>query len=294
VEPGQVESPVWWRKQVARVLVELRDTTEARIGRKVSVTEAAKALGCSVGKISGMHTGEGRLNFRDVRDLALLYEAPPDDIERLVDWAKRSVQPSGFKELAEVMGEPLAELIGGEAEAHTEIDYEHGLMPGLLQCESYAEAQAEAAGVAPERIPLVVALRKKRQLRLTDDNPLTFEAFVEEQVLHRPIGSTAVMRAQLQHMLTMGELDNVTVRVVRTRVGYHRALGGRFILLGFADFPTAVYLEQPPVIGSRYADDPALAADYAEKIEDLRAQADSPEESAELIKSVMGALPLEG
>jgi len=294
VEPGQVESPLWWRKQVARELVQLRDTADARLGRKVSVTEAAKALGCSVGKISGMHAGDGRLNFRDVRDLTMLYGTPADDVERLTEWAKRSARPSGFKEFAAVMGEPLAELIGGEAEAHTEIDYEHGLMPGLLQCEAYAEAQAIASGIEPEQVAAVVGLRKKRQQRLTDDDPLTLEVFIEESVLHRPIGSTSVMRVQLKHLLTTGTLPNVNVRVVRTRVGYHRALGGRFILLSFTDFPTAIYLEQPPVIGSRYADDPALVAEYQEKVASLRSVAEGLEESAELIETVMGDLPLEG
>jgi hypothetical protein len=274
-------------------------SARCRIPRRGSARQRGCGSGgalrwCEHKSTVGSPRGEGRLNYRDVRDLADLYQAPADLVEKLTTWARKSVQPGGYKEYDEVMSEPLAELIGGEAEARSEIDYEHGLVPGLLQCGLYTEAQAVAAGVEIGQVPLVVGLRRKRQLRLTDDEPLVLEAFIEEQVLHRPIGSVAVMRKQFEHLLTMGALPNVTVRIIRTAVGYHRALSGRFIVLEFTDFPTAVYLEQPPVIGSRYADDPTLVTEYHGKIQNLREQADSAEESVELITSLMAALPLEG
>jgi hypothetical protein len=54
------------------------------------------------------------------------------------------------------------------------------------------------------------------------------------------------MRTQVQHLVEMAELPNVTVQVVPFRVGGHAAAGGPFSILRFSepDLPDVVYLEQ--------------------------------------------------
>jgi hypothetical protein len=65
-------------------------------------------------------------------------------------------------------------------------------------------------------------------------------------VLRRPLGGRQVMRGQLEHLLEVTEMPNVTLQVVPFELGGHAAAGGPFSILRFAerDLPDVVYLEQ--------------------------------------------------
>ena len=54
------------------------------------------------------------------------------------------------------------------------------------------------------------------------------------------------MRKQLEHLLEVTELPNVTLQIVPFKRGGHAAAGGPFSILRFAerDLPDVVYLEQ--------------------------------------------------
>ncbi|MGH3811166.1 MAG: Scr1 family TA system antitoxin-like transcriptional regulator [Pseudonocardiaceae bacterium] len=67
-------------------------------------------------------------------------------------------------------------------------------------------------------------------------------ALIEESVLDRPIGSTATMRAQFEHLISMPEGDNIEVLVLPTTLGLHDGLVGPFTLLDFAA-QSIVYVE---------------------------------------------------
>ncbi|WP_324197499.1 Scr1 family TA system antitoxin-like transcriptional regulator [Nocardia abscessus] len=67
-------------------------------------------------------------------------------------------------------------------------------------------------------------------------------------VLRRTTGNTEIMTAQLRHLLEVGELPNVSIRVVPATVGAYRdLLVGMFVLLEFPRHPTAD-LTVPPVV----------------------------------------------
>jgi hypothetical protein len=85
-----------------------------------------------------------------------------------------------------------------------------------------------------------------RQQILTRRDPPHLWAVVDEAVLRRPLGGARVMRRQLEHLLELTELPNVTLQVVPFARGGHAAAGGPFSILRFADrdLPDVVYLEQ--------------------------------------------------
>jgi hypothetical protein len=117
-----------------------------------------------------------------------------------------------------------------------------------LQTEDYARAvtllgHPTAPGHEVERR---VGLRMRRQSLLHADQSPRLWAVVDEAVLRRPLGGVKVMRKQLEHLLEVTELPNVTLQMVPFDRGGHAAAGGPFSILRFAerDLPDVVYLEQ--------------------------------------------------
>jgi hypothetical protein len=105
-----------------------------------------------------------------------------------------------------------------------------------------------------------VDLRRARQARLSDDNPLILDAVISETVLRRAIGGTAVKREQLEHLAAMVERPNITVRLLPFGAGAHPGLDGAFSVLEFPDpedgrivcveaMTSTLYIEKPRDVG---------------------------------------------
>ncbi|MFI0369186.1 helix-turn-helix domain-containing protein [Actinomadura sp. 1N219] len=124
-----------------------------------------------------------------------------------------------------------------EAEANVLTWWEHTIIPGLLQKERYARA---FLGTDEK-----VAARMARQEILTRDvpAPTTLLAFVSENALSTLTGSPEIMREQLEHLIVMSELPNVTIQVVMHDDGVPAATGGAFILATMNDRSEVAYLE---------------------------------------------------
>lgn len=274
----------WLRRRIGRELRALRESAPDRLGRKITTAQAADELGCTQPKVTSIELGKHRLQWRDVRDLLVFYQAADTEAARLVSWAKRSSEPIWWEPYAEVVEDWFADLVGGEGEATREITYEHGLIPGLLQTEAYAEVLTRASSmVSKEHRDLVVELRMERQHRLLEGEPLELVALIEESVLDRPVGTGEIMKQQLGHLLVMSKQKNVTVQVVPTSAGVHPAVDGAFILLEFGDFPPSVFVQHHTAIGGQYSDDQVLVDTFRIAINDVRKMALSPRDSASLI-----------
>jgi hypothetical protein len=128
-----------------------------------------------------------------------------------------------------------------------------------------------------------VSARLVRQQRLTERPLLELWAVIGEGALHRQVGGPKVMADQLGHLLNVVELPNVKVQVLPFGAGAHGAMSGPLTLLDFADpaDPSVAYLEYP--VGAHLVDDPDMIATLAMLFDDLRDQALSTRESAELI-----------
>jgi hypothetical protein len=89
-------------------------------------------------------------------------------------------------------------------------------IPALLQTTDHARALFNEA-VPPLRqyeIEHRVSHRIRRQGILHRETPPPYTAVIHESALHMGYGGPATVRAQLQHLLEMSELDHVTVRVI--------------------------------------------------------------------------------
>ncbi|GAA4338208.1 hypothetical protein GCM10023178_51480 [Actinomadura luteofluorescens] len=124
-----------------------------------------------------------------------------------------------------------------EGEADVLTWWEHSVIPGLLQKESYARAFLAADEA--------VAARMARQEILTREvpAPVCLIAYISERVLTNFIGSKEVMREQLEHLTVVSELPNVTIQVVVNDDGVPVATGGAFIVATMRDRSEVAYLD---------------------------------------------------
>jgi hypothetical protein len=167
--------------------------------------------------------------------------------------------------------------------------YEIQVIPGLLQTEDYARAiisQALERRPADE-IDRWVSVRLQRQRVLTRPNPPRLWAVVDEAALRRQIGGREVMRGQLEHLLAMAKLPNVTLQLMPFHAGGHPAQGGAFVIFRFADpdLPDIVYLEQ--LASALYLDKRDDVDRYAETMDRLSVQAESGQRTISSIEKML-------
>jgi uncharacterized protein DUF5753 len=105
--------------------------------------------------------------------------------------------------------------------------------------------------------------------------------------LRRAIGGPDVMRAQLEHLIAMTKLLNVTIQVMPFRSGGHAAEGLTFVILRFAepDLPDVVYLEQ--LTSALYLDKREDVDHYAQIMDRLSVQAKEPDHTVDIISKIL-------
>jgi transcriptional regulator with XRE-family HTH domain len=160
-------------------------------------------------------------------------EALGRDVGDLWPDVLRRREPVWFRQWAEV-----------ERAATALRSYQPLLVPGLLQTEAYARAMLRVGGLLPpDEVERIVAGRLKRQAILTSDKPTHLVAVFDEMVLLRLLGSRAVMRGQLEHLVTMAEYPYLQVRVIPADAPWHTGLAGPFVLARLDDGTEVAYLD---------------------------------------------------
>lgn len=172
-------------------------------------------------------------------------------------------------------------------EIHT---FQLAVIPGLLQTREYAETVIRAADpeAKDEQIDRWVEFRMTRQQVLTRDDPAYLTAIVDEGVLRRVFGGSAVMRGQLERLTHVGGWDNVEIRVLRADAGAHAGTDGPFEIFTMAEpYADVGYVETPAgAIGVEVARAAELRRMYARLCE----TALEPGESLELISAISSGM----
>lgn len=236
-------SPTVRRRELGAVLRKLREE------KGMSVKQVTEHLMCSPSKVSRIETGQRGATLRDVRDLCDFYGVTdPAERDHLMNLAREGKQ-QGWWQPYDL---PYSTYVGLEAEAVSIRDYDSAVVPGLLQTAEYVRAlhedvapQLAVPRLTPEAINQRVDERLRRQeLLWRETGPLTFWAVLDEAVLHRIIGSSKIMRAQLDHIIRMSDMPNVTLQILPYTTGAHPALGSSFNILQFdGPLPDVVYFE---------------------------------------------------
>lgn len=259
---------------------------ELRTGKGMTVEAVAKELLCSPTKISRAETGVRRATLRDVRDLCRVYEVDPATSAELMELARDAYQRGWWNKYDDLKITPL---IGVEQSASAITSFGMYFFPALLQSADYARAIIK--GIAPKIEDKIlegrVAARMERQQKVFDGpRPPKHRVVLDEAVLRRHIGGPAVMRAQLEQVLTAMRDDRTTVQVIPYTVGAYGANDSNFTYMEFAgtQLPNLVFVET--LVSQLYIERPDEVERYSEALDYLRDAALNRRDSAKKIEEI--------
>ncbi|MFI6757899.1 helix-turn-helix domain-containing protein [Micromonospora sp. NPDC050417] len=254
----------------------------------MSLSELAAATGIGKPKLGHMESGRYQQFPDDIATVLRTCGADGPAIERLTSLATRSDAKTWWAPWANVMPGWFKTYVGLEGLAEGAFVFESMVIPGLLQTEEYAQALTIGTGfVRPDHAERFVSFRQTRARRLTEDEPLTLHAVIGEAALRLRVNGDQTRRDQLAHLVTMSELPNVTVQVIRPEDGPHPATPiGKFVVLEFGKVRPIAYTEL--LDGAMYVQDPDSVRTYSMVAENLRQVALSPADSRAMIRELAG------
>ncbi len=258
---------------------------EFRTAKGLTVEDVANELLCSPTKVSRAETGARRATLRDVRDLCRIYGVDSETSAELMELAREARQPGWWTKYDDLK---IATYIGMEQAATAITTFGMYYVPALLQTEDYARAIIK--GIAPkieeDILGQRVEARMMRQKLLFQPKPPKYRVLVDEAVLHRQVGGPAVMKAQLDKILSLIREERAAAQVLPYEVGAYGAVDSNFVYLEFADtkLPDLVFVEG--LVSQLYLERPDELARYREALEYLRDEALNPRDSAKRIEEI--------
>ncbi len=282
--PGDAPGPT-----VARMILGIQ-LHRMREAAGISPDQAGYEIRASRSKISRMENGQVRFKERDVTDLLTLYGVT-DAMTRdgLVALAKQANTPGWWARYGDILADWFELYLGLEMAASVIRTFELQFVHGLFQTEDYARAVTVLGHTAApkDEIERRVNIRLKRQDLLTGAKPPQVWSVIDEGALRRPVGGPAVMRAQLEHLIAVSGLRQVTIQVAPFARGGHAAAGGSFTILRFGDpdVPDVVYLEQ--LTSAFYLDKREDVDHYVEVMNHLSTEALTPAQSTRFLGDII-------
>ncbi|MGP4113643.1 helix-turn-helix domain-containing protein [Streptomyces sp. 4N509B] len=241
---GLRANPTQRQRRLGTELRRLRDESG------LTATSVGRELGFSAAHLNNIESGRTGISATKLRTLAELYgcrHAP------LIDELVAMSQSNGRGWWSEFNHPPhndsardLAEL---EAMSVRHRNFQWVNMPGLLQTSEYMKAlfrsgQPDGDEDTWDRF---VQFRRRRQRLLTEARPPTYHAIIHEAALRMEFVPRGVMRRQIEHLVDMARLPNVTVQILPFHADeYPPAFSSPFNCLDAA-LPelNTVYVEHP-------------------------------------------------
>lgn len=278
-----------------RLATELR-----RLRELASLTgeEVADQLGWSGSKISRIELNRTEVKSTDLIKLLDLYGVGGTQRTDLVALVQAPRNRGWWEAYSDAVDAEYATYIALESEAEAADCWSPQLAHGLLQTGDYARAVIEAhlawmPTTPPAKVRRLVEVRLARQRVLSNQQLLSLSVVLDESVLLRQIGDRPVMRTQLEHLVRVSRLPNVTVRVLPLK-GAHPLATGSFTLLAFPPIlgigpPSAVLYIEDLTRNHLYADEEADADaqnTHRRAFDGLVSESLDPDQSRERIATV--------
>ncbi|RAY13851.1 transcriptional regulator [Actinomadura craniellae] len=257
----------------------------------ISLDDAGETIRASGSKICRMELGRTGFKQRDVADLLTRYGVD-DEGERAIALAlaEQSNAAPWWYGYRSLVPDWLRAYLNAEQAASVIRCFETRFIPPLLQTEDYARQAIRhyyrdaSEGELARRLQLRMG---RRRILYRKPDPTQLWVVLDESVLHRRLGDTGTMRAQLEHLIEMCELPNVTVQVVPFSVGGHSGTGGSATLVRFPQqgLPDMVYVRH--LAGASYPDKPADVDRYWHSFNILVTEAATPDDTLEIIRRIL-------
>jgi plasmid maintenance system antidote protein VapI len=287
-------SKKWLVGQIIKRMIE-RWMSEQEETRR-NLKEVGKLIGFSQSRISELIAGKGSIGLGDLerlsRQLGFDDQAHIDFLLKWrEDWNKRGAWSEGVPQA--VLHKDVQLIVDMEWDALSVRCVGSEIVPGLLQNEPYVRAvfatRTNEDDAALEDV-VQARLQRLRVLR-RPGTPLEYGAVLSESCLKREVGGADVMRSQMDHLMELSKLPNVTVQVIPFKVLPTGGLIDRFDLL---ELPSSgvvgplglAYTESPGEI--RFIDSKDALIAYNRAWSRLTAVALSPDETRKVLRYYAG------
>lgn len=257
--------------------VQLRDMRH-RAG--MTTRAVAETLGISPSSINRTEVGRRAPDREEVSALCALFGITGGEKQGLLDRVgTRKENTAWLSDESDQLSS--LQVLEREAKAITSALITH--VYGLAQTGDYAHLVMSShfqRGVELER---QVTTRLGRQAVLSKPNPPQVTTFMDESVLYRTMGNPRIVQQQLEHLQTLQERENVSIRVVPLKADVHPLAGHIFVLYELADSTPYVFQEGVPF--GVFACEPSEVQPFVEASASLNDLALDEQDSSTLIKS---------
>lgn len=254
-----------------------------RTKHHLTTRELANRIGTSNANITHWETGSRAVPGERLIEILDALDVGGDDRERILGLRRQAEGPGTLTAGMPSIGEQLAQLIEHERTAKRITDVSPLVLPGLLQTSDYARA---VLGEGPDTEARVTLRVGRADVISRRRNPVEFVAFIDSEVLVRPFAPPDVMHDQLEHLVRLGELPNVSIQLVpSTRPGWHPMMAGPFILLEFPTATPIVHFEH--YRASTFLWDERDVAAFVAAPNEIRKRAMAPDRTSEAIRNLI-------
>jgi transcriptional regulator with XRE-family HTH domain len=261
---------------------------QARAVSGLSLRTVADALEWSDAKLSRIETGVSRVSITDLKALLAYYDVTdPAAVAELLELARDSKRSAWWDAYRPYYRPDFIRFLGLEASAVLLRQYQLLLVPGLLQTPEYTRALVTSPLADDEQVERDMAIRARRQEPMLA-GAVEYDFVVDEGALLRRVPAPAHWRRQLEHLLELAELPNVTIRVLPFAAGMVRGMATSFKLFDLApDEPASVVLLEHPEQDTLIVRDETRAAGYVEYFRQLSAAALSAADTRDAIATML-------
>ncbi|GAA3725892.1 hypothetical protein HDA32_003439 [Spinactinospora alkalitolerans] len=220
---------------------------------------------------------------RDLQALLDFYGATEEEAQRFMA-LREQARESGWWQRYGIKG-GYGTYIGLESDACKIQRYDAVHIPGLFQTEAYQRALMVGSmpGADKKEIESRIQVRMERQRVWAENRPQTW-VIIDEAAIHRAVGGPEVMRAQLEHVVSLMDEPHVTIQLLPYEVGAHAAMEtGPFTVLDVGAL-SVVHVEQHKSV--LFRDDPREVEEHVQVLDKLRKEAHGDAKTVEGLRSV--------
>ncbi|MEE4489249.1 helix-turn-helix domain-containing protein [Streptomyces sp. BE230] len=187
----------------------------------LTATEAGRLLGVQQNQISNMEAGRVGVSPERVRALAGHYSCADEALIAALCEMTADRTRGWWDEYREILPAPLLDLAEVEHHAQRLRTAVTVHIPGLFQTVEHAREvfRQDVPTLPPPEIEHRVSFRVKRQTVLYRKQPTPQHVVIHEAALRMQFGGSKVARAQLEHLLALSELPDISVHVIPFAAG---------------------------------------------------------------------------
>ncbi|WP_331768973.1 helix-turn-helix transcriptional regulator (plasmid) [Embleya sp. NBC_00888] len=256
--------------------------TQAEVGERIDKGHV---------QIGRVENGQGKIDIPLLRSLLDIYGVTDTALREGLEEMVRGIRSKGWwHTYRSYLSSAHADILGLEADATLIRNWDGSLFPAVLQLEAYTRAVLAAGHgtlhTDADRLDAHVRIRRERS-RILDNEGFTLDAILGEATL-RTSTDPAIMREQLDHVVTESQRPNVTVRVVPQGSGFHLGLDGPFSVFDLNDGGRIVTVQS--LLNITYLDDPTALSAYTAAFGQLGERALNEQDSRDLMRTVARSL----